>query len=198
MPRSRPYHHGDLRNAVLDAATAEIAAEGSSTMSLRKVAARAGVTHPAAAHHFGDKRGVLTALAARGYRGLADALADAAGAAGAAGGSGLLELGVAYLRFAHEHRALFEVMYRPDLLDLDHPDLVEARAASDRLLTAAAGSRSRRAGDVAVGAWSMVHGFATLWLAGNIRVETFAEAEALFRRAAVAFTSIGGRDPGPA
>ena len=64
------------------------------------------MTHPAASHHFGDKTGLLTALAAEGHRTLADALHQPA-----AGGD-LLDLGVAYLRFAHDHRPLFEVMFQ--------------------------------------------------------------------------------------
>src|SRR5688500_14140574 len=58
MPPTRPYHHGDLPAALLAAAAAEIAEVGPAAMSLRKVAGRAGVSHTAAAHHFGDKRGL--------------------------------------------------------------------------------------------------------------------------------------------
>jgi AcrR family transcriptional regulator len=180
------YHHGDLHRALLDAAAAEIEEVGSAAMSLRKVAARVGVTHPAARHHFGDKTGLLTALAAEGFRKLAAALEGSRTA-----GGHLLDLGLAYLRFAYDHRPWFEVMFRPDILHADDPDLLDAKATSAHQLNV--GAEATRAGpetDVALGAWSFVHGFATLWLAGNLPAETLEDAEVGFRRAAVAFTSI--------
>src|SRR4051812_7396881 len=66
------YHHGDLRRAVLDGALAAIAADGAAALSLREVARGAGVSHAAPAHHFGDKKGVLTAIAREGFELLAD------------------------------------------------------------------------------------------------------------------------------
>ena len=179
---ARPYHHGNLRATLLAAAEAEIDEVGPAAMSLRKVAARAGVTHPSAAHHFGDKRGLLTALAAAGHRELADVLA-------AARSGGILELGVAYLRFAGEHRAAFEVMFRPELLHRDDADLVAAAAASRAELQGGTGAddAAGSAADVAHAAWGFVHGITTLWLAGNLPATTVDEAEALFRRAARSF-----------
>jgi AcrR family transcriptional regulator len=184
---AKDYHHGNLRQALLDAAVAEIGDVGLSAMSLRRVAARVGVTHPAASHHFGDKTGLLTALAAEGYRGLAEALRSARRA-----GGDLLDLGVAYLRFAHDHRPLFEVMFRPELLQTDDPELVAAEAASGAELRGASGSRAgSRQQQVARGAWSFVHGYATLWLAGNLDARTLPEAIAEFRRLARTFTRLG-------
>jgi AcrR family transcriptional regulator len=184
---AKDYHHGNLRQALLEAAVTEIAEVGLSAMSLRKVAARVGVTHPAASHHFGDKTGLLTALAAQGHRTLADALR----ARRVAGGD-LLDLGVAYVRFAHDHRPLFEVMFRPELLQADDPELAAARAASGAELHGASASRAGvRQQQVARGAWSFVHGFTTLWLAGNLDVPTLPEAIAEFRRLARTFTRLG-------
>lgn len=177
----RPYHHGALRTALLDAAAAEIADVGPAAMSVRKVAARAGVTHTAAAHHFGDKRGLLTALAVEGHRALADAL-------GAARPHGMLALGGAYLRFAHEHRPWFDVMFRPDLVRTDDPAFVAASRSSFGELHEAAGG-----GDLVYGAWGLVHGIAVLWLAGNLPAATIDEAEALFRRSATALAGTGRR-----
>ena len=71
---SRPYHHGNLRPALISAAIGEIEESGPAAMSLRAVARRAGVTHAAATYHFGDRAGLLTAVAAEGYRLLAEAL----------------------------------------------------------------------------------------------------------------------------
>ncbi len=67
LPES-PYHHGALREALLSAAEAELSEKGVEACSLRGVAKRAGVSHAAPAHHFVDVRGLLTALAERGFR----------------------------------------------------------------------------------------------------------------------------------
>src|SRR6266536_5182875 len=70
----RAYHHGDLRRALLVAAVEVIEESGPAALSLRDLARRAGVSHAAPQHHFGDKAGLLTAVAAEGYRRLATAL----------------------------------------------------------------------------------------------------------------------------
>ncbi len=74
MTDTRAYHHGDLRRALLAAALEAIEESGPAALSLRDLARRAGVSHAAPAHHFGDKAGLLTALAAEGF----DLLADSA------------------------------------------------------------------------------------------------------------------------
>src|ERR1700732_3231016 len=122
---TRPYHHGDLRLSLLRAAVEGVGQSGPAPMSPREVARRAGVSHAAAAYHFGDKAGLLTALAAQGYRMLTEELRRAREAR-----SGLLEVGVAYVRFAVSHRAHFEVMYRPELYRRDDAEVREARAAA--------------------------------------------------------------------
>src|SRR5213080_824442 len=70
----RPYHHGDLRRALMRAALDAIVEGGPANLSLRDLARRAGVSHAAPAHHFGDKAGLLTSIAAEGYRRLAGSL----------------------------------------------------------------------------------------------------------------------------
>jgi AcrR family transcriptional regulator len=159
-----PYHHGDLRRAILDAAIESISAGGSTALSLRELSRRAGVSHAAPIHHFGDKAGVLTALAAEGFERLADALV-------AAGGD-FVEAGVAYVRFAVTHRAHFEVMFRPDTYHADDPAVVAARERASQVLTGGVRARTTQTGHDArltgVAAWSLVHGFATLWLTGAL------------------------------
>jgi len=181
---TRPYHHGTLRRALLDAALAEIAERGTGRLSLRELARAAGVSHAAPRHHFGDKRGLLTAIATEGFALLSDELRGAWQASGS-----FLEVGVAYIRFALAHRAHFEVMYRPDLLDADDPALVAARAATGTMLygpvtsvaTATGGSDPRTP---AIAAWALVHGLATLWLAGNLPPDLADDPEALARAVA--------------
>ena len=161
-PRSRPYHHGNLRPALLTAAIDEIEEYGPAAMSLRAVARRAGVSHAAAAYHFGDRKGLLTAIAAEGFGLVADALREAQQTTGS-----FLEVGVAYVRFAITHRAHFEVMYRPELYHRDDAALVRARVAAGALLYGSEVPDAERLAE-GVAAWSIVHGVATLWLNGNL------------------------------
>ena len=160
----RPYHHGDLRRAILTAALDVIAADGPSALSLRDLARRAGVSHAAPAHHFKDRTGLLTAIAAEGFGLLAGAVGEAAD---------LKDAGVRYVRFAREHPAHFQVMFAPELLRDGDLELTTARAlATDALRHAVSavppegrGPDDRLAG---VAAWSLAHGFATLLLGRNL------------------------------
>lgn len=117
-----PYHHGNLREAVLRAAAEAVQHEGPHAVNLRALAREVGVSHTAPRHHFGDRRGVLTALATQGYAELAERL-EAAGADGS-----FLEVGVAFVAFALERPAHFQVLFRPDLVDVADPELGRARA----------------------------------------------------------------------
>lgn len=154
------YHHGNLREAVIAGAVEAIARSGVAGLSLRDVARSAGVSHTAPAHHFGDKTGVLTAVAAQGFSLLADSLEKQAQA-----GGDLVDAGVAYVDFALAHPAHFEVMFSSELLRWDDPDLdFEGTRARDGLRSALAGGSA--ADEVA--SWSVVHGFATLWLSGAL------------------------------
>jgi len=126
------YHHGDLRRALLAAAADAITEHGVAALSMRDLARRAGVSHAAPTHHFGDKAGLLTALATEGFELLARALATSRLAS-----NSFLEMGVSYVRFAMTRRAHFEVMFRPDLYHADDPDLLAARAKSGDALYAA-------------------------------------------------------------
>ncbi|GIF79560.1 TetR/AcrR family transcriptional regulator [Catellatospora bangladeshensis] len=162
---ARAYHHGDLRRAILDAALEVLAEDGPGALSLRELARRAGVSHAAPAHHFRDKAGLLTAVAVDGYRLLAEALAEA---------PDMRERGVAYVRFALAYPAHFGVMFRPDLYHADAPELIAAREESGRLLHGGlAAMPATRTGDdpvaAATAAWSLAHGFATLWQSGGLR-----------------------------
>ena len=161
-----------------------IAAAGPTGWSLRDLARRAGVSHAAPAHHFGDKTGLLTAVAIDGYRILARELEASWRETGSA-----LELGVAYVRFALANPAAFEVMYRPHLLRIDDPDLLEAQEAASRPLFTAMRHLASRDPSVepvsaAVAAWSIVHGFATLWLNGDLPPTVGRDPEAAIRVAA--------------
>jgi AcrR family transcriptional regulator len=181
---ARPYHHGDLPRVLLDAAAQAIQEVGPAAVSLRDLARRVGVSHAAPAHHFGDKAGLLTALAADGFRRLAATLRRTHEETGS-----FLEVGVAYVRFAVSHRAHFEVMFRPELYRTDDPELVRARDQARSLLyPPAAELAGEEPGDdptaAAVAAWSLVHGLATLWLDRNLPPQLGDDPEQLTRRVA--------------
>ena len=174
--RIRPYHHGNLPRALIDAALVAVARQGPAALSLRDVARRAGVSHAAPAHHFRNKAGLLTAIAAEGWNLLADALTESHRDVGFAG------QGVAYVVFATTHPAHFAVMRTPDLLHSDDPALVAARERAGVQLERGAhhGSgqddRSRR-----LAAWALVHGLASLLLEDNIQLEPGVGVEDLAR-----------------
>jgi AcrR family transcriptional regulator len=172
MADGRRYHHGDLRAAVIAAAVHEVEAVGANAVSMREIARRAGVSHAAPAHHFGDKTGIFTAIAAEGFR-----MACAAIGPAAEGPGGFLRGGIAYVAFALAHPGHYDVMFRPDLHRADDPDLVAARDAAFAILYGSARRALQELGrtpgedDVTalvLAGWSTSHGFATLWQTANL------------------------------
>ncbi|WP_280365266.1 TetR/AcrR family transcriptional regulator [Nocardia wallacei] len=185
------YHHGDLRATLLQAAAEQIATEGVDAVSLRALAQRAGVSHAAPAHHFGNKQGLLTALAVEGFELLADELRSAAG--------DFREVAVAYIRFARRHPGHFDVMFRRDLLRGDDERLDAARNHSGAELRSGV-----RELDVApegqpaaqLAAWSLVHGFASLWREGALEGSQLGgdDFEDLARRMVAAIEFVGAEN----
>ncbi|WP_166904140.1 TetR/AcrR family transcriptional regulator [Mycobacterium sp. DL440] len=170
----RSYHHGDLRTAAVAAAISEVEEVGVSAASMRRIARRAGVSHAALAHHFTDKTGLFTAVAAEGFRRMAAAIGPVA-----SGELGFLAGGAEYVRFALENRGFYEVAFRPYLCHQNDPDLLQARTAAFDILYGSA----RRSlisthepdtitdADVAslvIAGWSMSHGLATLQATDNL------------------------------
>jgi len=176
---ARRYHHGDLRRVLLEAAVASIRESGPAALSLRELARRAGVSHAAPAHHFRDKRGLLTAVATEGFERLAATLRAAYEAT-----NSFAEVGVAYVRFAVEERPFFDVMFRPELYDPDDPGIAAARLASGAMLYGPAATVSDHPLEAGVAAWSLMHGVATLGLAGNLPPALGGDLEAVARAVA--------------
>jgi Transcriptional regulator len=165
--RRPAYHHGALRDALIEAAEAILAESGVERFSLREAARRAGVTAAASAHHFGSAAGLLTEVAIRGYGALTGTL-RAARDGGATPAARLRAMGVAYAAFALAYPGLFKLMYRKDLL-LDTEALhLAAREALSELSNAVAAYRPdyspAELNQAVLGAWSVVHGFAHLAL----------------------------------
>ena len=121
---SSRYHHGDLPNALKQAAAEVIVEKGHAGFSLREVARRAGVSHAAPAHHFGDSTGLLTALATDAFRAMDEAMA-ALETEAIDPPDRLLKVGQAYVQVAQTHPAHCGLICRPDLVDTTNVEFQE-------------------------------------------------------------------------
>jgi AcrR family transcriptional regulator len=175
MPRQSTkkstYHHGNLREALIDAGLKIVAEDGLDAVSLRAVARRANVSHSAPYHHFSNKAELLAALAAAGFERLvADIHAEIARLAPAEPIDQLRAVGRSYMTFAAANPSVFRMMFRPELTQpAEHPLLqgAEARAFGTlmEVIVACQQRNQLPAGDPfaqAVCAWSTVHGLSTL------------------------------------
>ena len=110
-PATRPYHHGNLRAALLARAVEVVDERGAADLSLRELARDVGVSHAAPRRHFADRQALLGALAVEGFDRLGEDLRAAVDRAGPAFDARLEELARAYLAFATRHAALLELMW---------------------------------------------------------------------------------------
>src|SRR5947207_13358627 len=172
-----PYHHGALRDALLQAAERVLERDGLAGLTLRAVAREAGVSHAAPTHHFGDLTGMVSELAAVGFRQFNAAMV-AAGAIGVLPLEKALARAKAYVAYAQAQPGMYGLMFRTERLDMSRPSLCEAANASFAGLAAAVGaSRHEQIFEEALSleqaaaiarAWSLVHGFTTLLLDGRL------------------------------
>ena len=177
MPKPRPeaalpaapYHHGDLRRALIDTALAMVTEEGTWTFTLREVARRAGVSHAAPYNHFADKAALLAEVAALGFQALRREMETAARRPRSSR-QALVGIATAYVRFGVEHPAHYRLMFGPELAEKErYPALQQASDATFAALTSVL-ERGQAAGQVrpgsvrdqALAAWSLVHGLTTL------------------------------------
>lgn len=169
----RSYHHGDLRPALIRAALDLLRAEGPEALTLRGVARAAGVSQTAPYRHFADRRQLVAAVAADGFRRMREAMLDAARSV--EGPEGFRQIAFAYVRFAHAHPAEYRVMFGPEVAR--HAEFPDLRAESHGVLGfVGEGIRGLQAaglvgpGDpaiMAVALWSMLHGLVMLSLDGQ-------------------------------
>jgi len=169
-----PYHHGALRDALLKAAETVLERDGLAGLTLRAVAREAGVSHAAPTHHFGDLTGLVSELAAIGFRQFNAAMVAAGAAAGSMPMEKALARAKAYVAYAQAHPGMYGLMFRTERLDMKRPSLHEAAEASFAGLAGAIGaSRQEQISEQALSldqaaaiarAWSLVHGFTMLLL----------------------------------
>jgi AcrR family transcriptional regulator len=168
-----PYHHGALHDALLKAAEKVLERDGIAGLTLRAVAREAGVSHAAPTHHFGDLTGLVSELAAIGFRQFNDAMA-AAHAKGPLPIDKAIGRAKAYVGYARAHPGMYGLMFRTERLDMSRPSLNEAANAAFAGLAGAIGdSRHEHISEAALSleqgaaiarAWSTVHGFTMLLL----------------------------------
>lgn len=174
MKNSKPYHHGNLREALLEAAVVLIAEVGPVAFTLREVARRAGVSHNAPYRHFRDKEALMNAVATEGYRELTDAMQEAARKhAGAL--NKLKYAGLSYIAFALRRPEHFAVMFDAPLSGARHNESNDAAKTAFSTLVSLV-KTAQEAGELASGdtleyaylAWTMVHGVAKLAITGRL------------------------------
>ena len=171
----KPYHHGNLRSALLEAARTRLAEGAEATLSLRDLAARVGVSVNATYRHFESKEALLMELAAEGF----DALrAHMLGAVAQLGGADTIErlraTGEAYVHFAQHDPALFQLMFGREGRFAEHERFRQAAEAAFAVVVGSVAAVQQVAMDdpsatkAAIAAWSLVHGFAILSLGGYL------------------------------
>lgn len=194
MPSRKPYHHGDLRNALAMAAVELIERDGQNDFSLRGAARNVGVSANAAYRHFSDKSALLTAVAQHGFAQLSQRMRRAIKASRASGQPAEAAVarfkatGRAYVEFALAHPELFDVMFGPHgaacIVPGSSPDGEQSPyellgAALDGLVDTGVMTADARTG-AELKAWTVVHGFARLCLDGAARMPSAAaQARAL-------------------
>jgi AcrR family transcriptional regulator len=184
MKAKTPYHHGDLKEALLTAAESVLDDSGLHGFTLRECARRAGVSHAAPKHHFGDVRGLLTEVAARGFQQLTRRLKTKLRAAGDDLDAQFVATAEAYVGFAEAHPEHFRIMFRSDLVDMQSPSLMSAALATFTEMTNvirrqrgepeigaesldACMTSAQLINDILIG-WSHIHGYAHLKLEGQL------------------------------
>jgi AcrR family transcriptional regulator len=173
LKAKRPYHHGDLRAALMTAALSLIDEHGVKGLALSDAAHLAGVSVAAPYRHFKDKEALLAEIAAEGFTIFRDALAQASQSHPEDKVKRLVEMGVAYVDFALRHRSHFKVMWESGIAQANYPEIQQSAQQAYRLLEEAANSLHPRAQPsrqqaLVRAAWSLVHGYAMLTLAGEL------------------------------
>jgi len=182
------YHHGDLRAALLTEAAAMIDEEGTSSVTMRAIGRRLGVSRSAPYRHFADKSALLVAVATAGFDHLRDRLEAVGAGAPGAGIERLRQFGEVYVRFALENPGHYRLMYGKEAITRrDQPELREvANGLFDELVHVfqsyqQSGTIKRQDANLqAYVAWGAVHGLASLLIEGQILTDV--DVEGLIRQ----------------
>ena len=176
MSENNRYHHGDLKNALIEAGIGILAKEGIGALSLRRVARRAGVSHAAPYAHFVDKQALVAAISTEGYQRLYERISQAVQEFQGDPARQLSEVVWAYVQFALNSPEHFKITFSGLLeKEKDYPEFVEISKKSFGLVLKVV-SKSQEAGVLkpgdsellAVSIWSGMHGFVSLLLENQI------------------------------
>jgi AcrR family transcriptional regulator len=176
MPKKKSYHHGDLKNALIEAGADILSKEGVSALSLRRVAQKAGVSHAAPYAHFADKQALIAAISTEGYKKLYAQIAQAAEQYRSEPLRRLVESSWAYVQFALDEPDHFKVTLSGMIeKEQEYPAFVETAKRTFALVVEIV-TQCQRAGILrqgapdltAVSVWALIHGFVTLRLENQI------------------------------
>lgn len=178
--KPKPYHHGDLRHALIQAGLELLSEGGAAALDLRKVARRAGVSHAAPYRHFADKQALVAAINAEGFRWLAERIQSTLLEAPGDAFEQLQAIARAYVQFAREHPWLMREMFSGLTIEREaFPDLSTASKAVFKLYVEVVkqGQEEGRIIDGDPGAlagvlWSLLHGVAMLTIENQMRPYT--------------------------
>jgi AcrR family transcriptional regulator len=184
-----PYHHGDLRQSLINAAIALISEEGISDLSLRQVARRVGVSHNAPYRHFEDKESLLAAVAEQGFQSLLVAIGTAKQGIPPDSPQRLEAIGVAYVHFALAHPFHYRLMFGDYRCNLSKYSALAEAAQQSFMVLVNTIREGQMAGifrladpvDMARVAWSLVHGQSMLGLDNKLQVKQGEEFEAFLK-----------------
>jgi AcrR family transcriptional regulator len=176
MPKKKSYHHGDLKNALIEAGADILSNEGVSALSLRKVAQKAGVSHAAPYAHFADKQALIAAISTEGYKKLYAQIAQVAERYRSDPLRRFVEASWAYVQFALDEPDQFKVTLSGMIeKEQDYPAFVETAKQTFNLVVdivtqcQQAGFLRKGAADLtAVSVWALIHGFVSLLLENQI------------------------------
>lgn len=168
------YHHGDLRNALIEAALELVAERGVEGLTLRGAARRVGVSQAAPYRHFADKNALLLAVAEEGFRAMHQGIRESLGRAGADVTSRFQAIGVGYVQFAVAHPAQFRIMFGQELARSAPSPTAEQTAMgvfqelAGEILKGQLSGAIRRDDPLklAIACWSIAHGLAAILVAG--------------------------------
>lgn len=172
-PKRDTYHHGDAKSVLLLTAAQQLEEVGARGLSLRAIAAQAGLSHQAPYNHFSNKEALLAELVKRGFNQLENAIRSVAGYPD---DTLVLErAGAAYINYAQSLPALFHVMFSRELVDIrQFPEAATAADAAFYSLVEiiASFAPAPSVDDLALAAWCLVHGYATLCIELGLEEQT--------------------------
>ncbi|MBD8066455.1 TetR/AcrR family transcriptional regulator [Devosia sp. PTR5] len=171
-----PYHHGNLRQALLEAALVILEQQGEAGLGLRDLARAVGVSPAAPYRHFDSRAALLEALAVTGFQRFSARMEEVAATHS---DDAMAAMGKTYVVFALQNANLFRLMFSPQLKKEARPGLRMAADAAFETLRHVVGGDVREGRIKALAAWAKVHGLAVLLLDGQIAIRAGEDTEAL-------------------